>query len=320
MRFQTASRNAGEMTAAKDELNNIFREAVTGSHGKYNPRGAEVLRANKMDIAELIVQIIRDEVVSTDPTPFLVDNITGDFTDNYSFQKLDGSLRVVKRSYGSKPLSQRLTFKEHSLTTSMKEIAVELPLEEIAGGRITPAQMAEEVAFAINRYRISTILDGLDAAITATADRTGIAGYTLRYTGITKANLDKALDGLFDEGGRPVIYGRHTALYPAIRNFAGWTPETVREFETRGQIGSYMGAPIVVLADTFNGTSGEHFLSNQKIWIASGKKGAKFMTKDVSFLNWAEVSEKNASFGTGIRLEDGLIVDDPFQYRILTAV
>lgn len=318
MRFQTASRTAGEMTAAKDELNNIFLEAVRGNHGTYNPRGVEVLRANKMDIAELMVQIIKDEVVSTDPTPFLVDTMSGEITKDYAFQKLDGSLRVVKRSYGSKPLSQRLTFKEYSLTTSMKEIAVELPLEEVAGGRITPSQMAEEMAQAINRYRISTILDGIDAAVQADADHTGLSGYVLRYTGFTKENLDKAIDGLLDEGGSPVIYGRHTAIYPAIRAFDGWADETIRDFNVRGQVGGYMGAPIVILKDTFNKTAGEHFLSNERIYLASGKKGAKFMTKDVSFLNWAEVSAKNASFGTGIRLEDGLLVDDPFQYRIIT--
>ena len=318
MRFKTAARSSEELTSAKVELNNIFLEAVRGNNGKYNPRGVEVLHTNRMDIAELIVQIIKDEVTTTDPTPFLVDQVDGDIRDNYVFQRMDGTLRVVSRAYGSKPLSERLTFSEYSIKTSMKEIAVELPLEEIAGGRITPAQVAEEMAFAINRNRITTIMDAIDAGVPSAADRSGVSGYNLRYGSLTDANLQKAVDGLMDESETPTIFGRHTALYPAIRNFTGWSADTKKEFEQRGQIGTYYGANIVVLRDTYSRTAGAHALRSDRVYVASATKGAIMMTKDVSFLNWAEVSAKNSSFGTGIRLEDGLLVHDPYKYRIIT--
>lgn len=318
MKFLTASRSQTELASAKDELNNIFIDAIQGEKKTFNAKGMEVLRANRFEIGELITTIVQDEVAFTDPTPFLVDTTTGDIRNNYQFKRLDGTLRVVKRSYGSKPMSQRLTWKTQSFHTSSKEIAVELPLEEIASGSFTPSIMAEQMAQAVNRYRVAAIIDGLDAAIPAVADRTGKAGYQLRYAGLTKANLDLAIDGILDESGSPTIFGRHTALYPAIRDFAGWSQNTLSEFEKRGVIGSYLGAQIVTLEDKFSRVLGGHFLRNDRAYITSGTKGAVFMQKDVSFLNWSEVNEKYASFGTGIRLEDGLIVTDPYQYRVIT--
>lgn len=316
--FKTASRDAAEMKTAKDELNGIFLEAVRSGKNTYNPKGVSALEANKWDIAELIVQIISDEVAATDPVPFFFEEMSANLSDKHVFQELNASLRVTRRAYGSKPLSQRLTFKEYSMTTSQKEINVEMPLEEIAGGRITPSQIAEEMAFTVNRYRIGAALEALDAGVPAVADRSGVAGSALRYTGMTKPNLDLAINGLMDEGATPTIMARHVALYPALPGFAGWSQDTTREFETRGQIGVYAGARIVVLKDSTSARVPTHIIPRTKIYLGSGKRGGKMLSRDVSFLNYAETSARLASFATGLRFEDGFLVHDPYQYRIIT--
>jgi hypothetical protein len=54
-----------------------------------------------------------------------------------------------------------------------------------------------------------------------------------------------------------------------------------------------------------------------RAWIAGAEKGAILVDADVSFLNWAVVDEKSATFGTGLRLLDGLFVYNPYAYRVI---
>lgn len=317
-KFRTASRTADEMKVAKTDLNASLVDVLRGTDGKLNRRGMQKIHDNRFDLAETIIQLINDEVTTTDPLPFLVDEETGDIRNNYVWQRMTAGLRVVNRAYGSKPLSQRFTFNEFGVVTTPREINVEIPLEEIASGRITASLVAEQMAFAINRYRISNVLNMLDVAVPgSTADHTNLSGYTLRYTGLTKANLDNALDGLLDETDVPTIMGRHIALYPAIRNFAGWSQLTTTEFEIRGQIAQYLGCPILKLQDGFSLITGTHVIRNDRVYVAGSQKGAIHITKDLSFLDYAVVDERTATFSTGIRLEDGLLMHNPYLYRIL---
>lgn len=316
LNFKTASRTSDELKADKQALDEMFA-SVKGTNGKMNRKAVQKLDADRYEIAQLVIQLINDTALLTDPTPFLVEAVDGDIRNDYIWQQPNSALRVVSRSNGTKPLSQRLTFKEFAIATSGREVACEIPLEEIASGRITASMVTDATAEAINRYKIGAVLDGLDAGVTSGADRTGVAGYTLRYTGFTAANLDKALDGLMDEGEAPTIFGRHVTLAPAIRGFAGYSQDTLRELEVRGMIGVYHNAPIVTLKDKQQRVTGTHVANKNRVWIASGTKGAKYMTKDVSYLDWAMVDPRSATFGVGTRLEDGLLVWDPYQYRII---
>lgn len=322
LQFRTASRGAEWLKNAKDELDNIFKEAVGYGEKRMNPRAIQIIDKDRYDIAETIVNVIQEEVENVNPLPFLVEQVSGDIRNNYIWRELDGALRVVSRAYGSKPLSQRLFFKEYSIHTSMKETAVEIPLEEVFAGAVTPSLAASEMALAITRYRVSTVLDALDTAIPSAADRTGVSGYNLRYTSsggaLDQADLDKAIDGLQDEAANPTIFGRHIALFPAIRGFTGFSDSVNDELTRRGQIGTYHGANIVQLRDPFAKRSADHLIRSDKVWVASGTRGAVFMDKPVSFLNWAITDPRTATFGTGVRLEDGLLVRDAYRYRIIT--
>lgn len=317
--FKTASRTPEALQSAKDELDDIFSIVKdVKKDGRLNPKAVGELDKNRYELAELILEIVNDELLLTDPAPFLVDSRSGVFGDKYIFQELDSALRVVARSYGTKPLSQRLWFKEYELVTSMKEVAVEVPLEEVAIGRITPSLVAEQMALAIQRDRINLILTAIDNGVTAVNDRTGIAGYTLRYTTFDVTNLDRAIDGMLDEDEQPVILSRHIALAPTIRGFSGWSDDVVEEFNRRGVIGTYHGAQVVSLRDKFLKTTGEHIVPNNRIYLAStGRKGAIYQSKDVGFLDWAMVDPRTSTFGVGTRIEDGVLVHDPQLYRII---
>lgn len=315
-KFAEPVRTAAERTEHKEKLNEIFARVATKDK-KIDPRGLKQLNDNRVEIAETIVQLITDDLAVVDPTPFLVQKRTQGFTDKNIFQRLEGTLKVVNRSYGSKPLSQRLSASEFSYSTSMKEIAVEIPLEEVVGGRITPSQVVEAMAYAISRYKVSLVLDAISAGVTAVADHTGLSGYNLRYTGVTEANLQKAVDGLLDDGERPTIFGRHQALYPAVRSFAGFGANIIGENIQRGEVGQFLGSPIVTIIDKYSRLLGGHQVAGNMVWVASSTPGAWLIEKDVTFLNWALVDERTATFSTGIRLEDGVFLYEPWRYRIL---
>lgn len=319
MQFKIANRTADEMAAHKNELNNIFKSAVGhDKHGRVDPKGLKELEANKIEIAQLVVQLVEDTVALTDPTPFMVDRRTYNLGDQIIFQELKGDMKVTKRAYGSKPLSQRLTKTEWSMTTQAKEVAIEIPLEEIASGAMSASDAVNAMAESINRYRVQFVLDGIDAGVpAATNDRTGVTGFTLRYSGLTDTNLEKALDGLKDDGEVPSIFGRHIALYPAIRGFTGYSQDTLRELETRGAVGVYQGSPVVTLIDKFSRKAGSHVIPANRVYIAGGAKGAVLAEVDLSFLNFAETDARTGVFTTGMRMEDGLLVWNPYAYRII---
>lgn len=317
MKFNTPVRTAEERQSHKEKLNEIF--ARVGQKGKLDRRGIQKLHEERVDVAELLIELIQDELAVVDATPFLVDKRPAGFTDKHIFQEMTGALSVVSRAYGSKPLSQRMVATEYSFATSMKELAVEIPLEEIAAGRITAAQVVEAMAFTINRYKVALVLDAIDTAITAVADRSGVSGYNLRYAGFTQDNYQKAVDGLRDNGESPTILGRHLAVYPELRGFAGWGSEQKGDFLLRGQVGTFLGAPVVTLIDKYSKLTGGHNISADRVWISSGgQKGGWLVEKDVTFLNWALVDERTATFSTGIRLEDGVFIHDKYKYRVLS--
>lgn len=315
--FKKASWDSDKLKLAKQELDSIFYEAVRHDNGKYNPKSVEAINEARFDIAELIIQVIEETYAVTDPTPFLVDSESGNLGDKKIFQTLNSSLRVVNRAPGSKPLSQRLSFKEWAITTSQREVAVEIPLEKVAVGRITPSLVAEQMAASIVRDQISTVLSTIDNAVDAVADRTGETGFNLRYTGYTQANFDNAIDGVLDEGESPVVFGRHVALAPAIRDFTGFGPTNLQLLTERGVIGEYHGAKILTVQDQFNKVTGSHVMPKDRVYVASGTKGAILRSVDVSFLDYATVDARSATFMTGRRVEYGCLVWDKYRYRVL---
>jgi hypothetical protein len=315
-KLKVANRTVDELKIAKAELDAMF-EPVKGKNKKLNPAGVKEIDDARYVIAELVVQLINDQAIYTDPTGLLVESTTGDIRDQYIWRELNSTLRVVRRSYGTKPLSQRLTFKEFGMSTSHKEVNVEIPLEEIAAGVITPSLVVEQIADAINRDRITMVLNAIDAGVTAGADQTGVSGYTKRYTGFTQANVDKAIDGLQDNSVSPVMFGRHVILAPVVRAFTGFSDDNLHELNQRGVIGVYHGCNIVTLQDDVRRFDSAHAIPTNRVWLGSATKGAVYMSKDVSFLNYSLVDPRTSTFATGVRLEDGVMVWRDYNYRVI---
>jgi hypothetical protein len=318
-KFKAASRTTDEMTADRLKIAEAFAPVSEG--GKYNRSGAQKVKEMEWEIGQLVIELMNDQVAVTDPTPLFADVVQGDIRDEYVWQEVTSAVRVVDRARGSKPQSQRLQFHEYGIKTSAKEVNIEVPLEQIASGRYNPQLIADVMAEAITRHKVAAVLDSLDAGVTAGNDRSGKAGFTRRYTGLTAANLDNAIDGLMDEGMTPTIYGRWLALN-GIRNFAGWATSgsdaALREIETRGMVGSYHGSPIVTLQDKYSRRVQSHVIRYDRAYVASGQKGMIWMEKDNAFLDYVETLPAEGVYRIGTRFEYGFLVWDPFQYRIIT--
>jgi hypothetical protein len=320
--FKVAKWSPDKIKDCRTDLDNMFREELGyGNGSKMNMHGVKRIGDNRVDIAETIMQLVQNEIDTIDPLPFLVRQVEGDIRNDYVWQELTGTLRVTDRAYGTTPMSQRLYFHEYSMKTAMREVAVEFALEEVFAGRMTPSLAATEMATAIVRNRIALVLDALDAGVPSQADRTGVSGYNLRYTvsgALSAAVLDKAIDGLRDEGDSATVFGRHVRLWPDMRAFSSWSDNITEDFQLRGQIGNYRGANLVTLKDPQGRRAESHLIPLNKVWVAGSEPGAIYMNKPVSFLNYAEVHPREAVFSTGVRVEDGVKVFDPDRYRIIT--
>lgn len=308
-----------EFKTAKDELNNAFLPLVEAHKGKVSkPAAMRELEDNKFEIAELIVTVINEQVAVANPLPLIVDEISTDWRNDYVWTEIQKSLRIDERSPGSKPLSQLpFSWSEYGMETTQREVAVEVPLETIAKGTITASMVAEVIATGVIRERITRVTNALAAEITAIPDRTGVSGYVLRYSGFTQSNVDKAIDGLADESDSATMFGRYITLQPALRGFTGMSDLQQGVLFDKGVIGTYHNANVLAIKDQHSKVWGNvHLLRKDLVWMVGGAKGAFYMTQDLSFLDWAEISTKNASFGTGFRFIDGLLVHDPYRYRI----
>jgi hypothetical protein len=321
--FRMGMWTAEELKTAKEELDNCFapvREAGLKG-GKIPANVYKKLEEDKFEIAELIVTVINESVVQGNMLPLIVDEVSGDWRNDYIWTELQKSLRVDLRSPGSKPLSQLpFTWSEYGMEVTQREVAVEVPLELLATGKVTASMVADVIAQGVLRDKITRVTNKISDEITAIDDRTGESGYGLRYSGLTKANLDKAIDGMADEGDGISFFGRYIKMIPTLRTIlaAEFNEEITGEVFRRGIVGDYHGARFIAIKDQFSKEWGnDHFLRSDLVWGVGARKGAIHMTQDVSFLNWSEVSSKYASFGTGFRYQDGTLVHDPYRYRVI---
>lgn len=317
--FRVASRSDEAIKAAQADLDEAFAVLKPKNGEKVNRAGIYKLKETEHEIAEVLIQLLDDQMRLTDPTPMFVDTQTGNFGDKHVFQEVTAGLRVVDRAIGSKPHSQRLAFTEYDMSTQMKEMNVEIPLELVANGRYDAALLTQMMAEAKQRYQVGAILDAVDVGVASVAD---YAGFNLRYSGLTAANLDDAVDGLMDQGFQPTIFGRWGALV-GIRSFAGWATSgsdaALREFETRGLVGSYHGAPIVVAQERYSRRHLSQVIRYDRVYLSANAnpRGAIFLSEDVSFLNYSEIDPRNGLLRIGIRWQDGVKVTDQQMFRII---
>lgn len=316
--FRVAQYTPEERSDIEAQLTQAFA-ALKNKDGSLNRAAVKTLKNAEMEIGEMITRLVDDRMVLEDPTPIFVDVVPGNLGDDWLYQEVTSKLRVVDRAPGTKPLSERLSFKEWSIATSQKELVFECTLEELAVGRYTPALISQIMSEVRIRYRIGQVMNAVDAGIPSTSP---ITGHTLRFSGLTAGNLASSTDGLRDQGYEPSIFGRWGALAP-IRNFAGWATSgsdaALREIETRGMVGQYLGAPIVNIAERFSRKYLGQVIRYDRAYISGGAtpRGAVLRENNVSFLDFSEVLPAEGIFRVGIRWDDGVGVFFPDQYRVI---
>jgi hypothetical protein len=317
--FRVASRKPEEMKEALGALNSdIIRRMTEGGVEKV----AEPTFKAKM--AALVREAIADTFALEDMTPIFCSRKSANLGDKVEITRKHNTLRVVKYAPGAQPLMFSPVKSKYTVSTSMFELPFGIELFKILTRQYELADLTAMAGQAMIRHNIELVLTAINTACGVGA--TDVRGRALRTTAagadVAKAELDAALRRL---GPGVSIFGSRYALDP-IFSFGGGLSENLKdELNTRGLIGVYRGAKLVSVEDDYN----EYAASWTKIggvdrekliFIASPDKGAVKIERDLSQLNWSEVSEEKAIFRSSERLDHGIFVDKPFRYHVIQTV
>lgn len=274
--------------------------------------------------AALVREVVIDTFKMKDPTPIFCDRRTGTMGDTLEFEQLINTLRVVEYSPQSKPQIFTPRKGKYTISTSSFEMAFGIPLQKIINRQHTIGEFSTMAAEALVRHYNSLVLGAVDTA--CAAGSTDIKGRALRTmaagSDVAKTELDTALRRMYAYNSGVTIFGSRFAL-DAVYSMAGaLSINLADELNARGVIGTYRGANMVELADDYN----QFYQAFSKIdgidmekllFISSGTKGATLMEKDLSSLNWQELTPREAQWSTGVRFEHGILVSQPWKYHVI---
>jgi len=262
------SADAAERMEEKQDLYNAekrviaedFRTAISGKILNWEDKSVKSILSA---FAKKVIETVVDGVDTMDTTSLLLPVETIDPGDTYVFRELYGS-QVYFGTYGAAVRMSRPNMKEYTATTQLKEIGLRLVLTQMQTGKYSPSEMGEFTSRLItafrNRLLLTTTLGGM------TEYQSG-GDYYEAGTSIGLGTMINAFDNLSEESDIDFIVGRRYALQKLTSN-SGYSSETRREFETKGQMGSFMGAPMIKLntfTDPFYGTV--YPMPKNRLWL-----------------------------------------------------
>ena len=152
-------------------------------------------------------------------------------------------VNVYYSSYGAAVRMSRPQFTNYTITTTPKEVGLDLELTQIQVGKYSPSELAEYTGKVIQAWRnyllFTTTISGM--AIYSSGGAQYVSGATLSAT-----DMNKAIGTITDEGDVGLIVGRRKAIQALASQNAGmaWSDASKDEFKNTGQVGSYAGIPV----------------------------------------------------------------------------
>ncbi len=315
--FRVASRKPDEMKQALEALNSdIIRRMNEGGTAKV---AEPEFRAK---LATLVREAVSDEFALRDMTPIFATRRDARLGDKVELTRKHNTMRVVKYAPGGQPLIFTPTKSKYTFTTAMFELAWGIELFKILTRQYELSDLTEMAGQALIRHNMELVLTAINAACGVSAeDQRGRPLRTVAAASdVSKAELDAALRRM---GPGVSIFGSRFALDPIFDFGAESAGDlTKEELNSRGLIGVYRGAKLISVEDDYNEYAGKWTQIGGVDWerlifIASPDKGAVLIERDVSALNWTEVSEEKALVRGGERLDHGVFVDKPWRYHVI---
>jgi hypothetical protein len=282
----------------------------------------------RVKAASIVREAVLDTFRMTDPTPIFCERREGVLGDTYEFEQLINTLRVVEYSPQSEPQIFTPRKAKHTISTSSYELPFGIPLQKILNRQHTIGSFADMASAAMTRHQLNLVLKPVDVACGVAAN--DLKGRPLRTVAagadVAKDEIDVALRRMLAFNAGVTIFGSRFALDPIYDHGAESAGDaTKEELNRRGVIGTYRGARMVELVDDYNlfyqAWSSVNGLDYDKlIFLAAGVPGATLLEKDLSALNWEEVSQRAAQWATGTRSESGVLVHTPWRFHVIELV
>jgi len=302
----------------KDE----FDEAIAALNDQINSyKSIGALHADAEFVhnaAELIRELVVNQFSLMDPTDLFYTRRAGaQLGDWIELEEYVNTSKVVQRSLGGKP--RVFTPHKRKYTFSMEDWRLDFgfELERIATGQIDIGVWVNQMAESLSRFYVSEALDTIDASVlVGTTDAYSRSCRTLIATNVDDTTIDTALRRLGDVNEDLVIAGRYYALYPLFK-LTGYSDIALEEFRTRGGVGKFRGATIVVLRDNYDAFFGAASVPADRIYLAGSEKGGFFAETDMSSMNYEVIDQEEQHFRVGMKGRTSFNVLKPWRYHII---
>lgn len=313
--FRRASRKPDEMKQALAALNDdIIRRMNEGGISKI----AEP--EFKLKLATLVREAITDEFALQDMTPIFVTSREARLGDKIEFTRKHHGFRVVKYAPGGQPLIFTPTKSKYTVTTGAYDLPFGIELMKILLRQYEIADLTEMAGQALIRHNMELVLTAIDSACSVSA--TDQRGRALRTEAagvdVAQDEIDEALRRM---GPGVTIFGSRYALDP-IFGYGATSDNLKDELNQRGLLGTYRGARLVSVSDDYNEYAQKWTTINGVDWerlliIAAPEKGGVKVERDLSALDWSDVSEEKALFRSSSRMDHGVFIDKPWRYHVI---
>jgi len=309
------------------ELDSMLADLNTAALEILN-RGGVTAFANadtwRGETAALVQEAVENVFRLTDPTPLFMERRSLSHGNTYEFLRLINTFRAVEYAPGSDPEIFSPRKGRYPIKTASHQLNWGIDIEALYTGQHTIATFVEFAAQALVRHYTESVLTAVDAAT-----QTPFMGDPLRTiaagANVQKAEIDLALRRMYKYNNGVTIFGTRNSLYPLYEMGADIGGDAAKEeLLRRGVIGAYRGARLVELVDEYNpyyesftkvGGSGKDM--SQFLFLSAGNKGAVFLEKDLSMLDWEVVSPRAARWEQGIRFEHGSLVHSPWMFHTI---
>jgi len=223
--------NSDEKAALKEEMMELAK----------TPEGRRVL-------AEIVIEDITRRYEMVDTATLLGETRNYNIGDDPKFKTRKG-LRGTIHAHGS--FAERTQWSAEWVTFVLDLLSVnpEALLFELQAGRFgTLAELQAEAIDTARKLMGANIFSTLQAAITSGDNYGTITKTDWEAAGATaKTAIKAAIRYVMDKGGVQAVVGRFPAVIPITDFDHGYDPEANAERRLKGQLGTYLGAPLVYL-------------------------------------------------------------------------
>ncbi|MCK9369429.1 hypothetical protein M0R04_05785 [Candidatus Dojkabacteria bacterium] len=198
------------------------------------------IRAKLHQIAKQVIKNTTDQVNQNDLISAVLPTERINPGETLVVNEISG-MAIYTGSYGAAVRMSRPQFTSYSAKPNLKEVGIRLDLVSVQAGKYSVSELADYTNGLINAWRNRMLFVNTLAGMTAY--QSGGAQYTAGG-GVSIGTIITAMNTLTDESEIKVIVGRRNAIAKLSSN-VNYSNDTRREWETRGQVGTYAGIPVI---------------------------------------------------------------------------